>query len=43
MGAFFSTIELFSGYMFGVYELPLLPVGSATLPPGSTHRLVGAR
>ncbi len=23
MGAFFSTIELFSGYMFGVYELPL--------------------
>ena len=23
MGAFFSTIELLNGYMFGVYELPL--------------------
>ena len=22
MGAFFSTIELFGGYMFGVYEPP---------------------
>jgi len=33
MGAFFSTIELLNGYIFGVYELPQASLRAATLPP----------
>jgi len=41
MGAFFSTIELFSGYMFGVWGTRYDNRQTGTLPPYSV--LVGKK
>jgi hypothetical protein len=41
MGAFFSTIELFSGYMFGVWGTHYDSRQTGTLPPCSV--LVGKK